>query len=97
MEKVYIAGKIGGDPRYKEKFEEAEKNLLSSGYIVLNPAVLPEGFEHHQYMHICFAMIDVCDTVYMLRDWKDSKGASAEFAYVVRNGKKIMYQKEEKV
>ena len=31
--KVYIAGKISGDPDYREKFAKAEEELKAQGYI----------------------------------------------------------------
>lgn len=36
--KVYIAGKITGDRRYRAKFREAAKALEEAGHVVLNPA-----------------------------------------------------------
>lgn len=41
--KIYIAGKITGDKRYKAKFAAAAKNLQTAGHVVLNPATLPAG------------------------------------------------------
>ncbi len=41
--KVYIAGKISGDPKYREKFAAEQELLEGQGHIVLNPAELPEG------------------------------------------------------
>ena len=41
--KAYIAGKITGDSTYREKFQRAQKALEGEGFIVLNPAELPEG------------------------------------------------------
>lgn len=41
--KIYIAGKITGEPNYKEKFDIAATSLEAQGHIVLNPAELPEG------------------------------------------------------
>lgn len=40
--KIYIAGKIAGDRRYRAKFREAAKALEAAGHVVLNPATLPE-------------------------------------------------------
>lgn len=79
--KVYIAGKITGNPRYKEKFKAAELRLQAEGYTVLNPAFLPKGFSDEEYHHINRAMIDVCDAVYFLPSWVDSKGAHMEMGY----------------
>lgn len=90
--KFYIAGKITGLPNFEEKFEDATKTLEAEGHIVMNPALLSKGFEHDDYMHICYAMIDVCDAVYLLDNWKDSKGANLEHDYAKRNGKFIQFQ-----
>lgn len=35
--KIYIAGKITGDPDYKTKFNTAAEAYKKKGYIVLNP------------------------------------------------------------
>ena len=87
--KIYIAGKITGDPDFKEKFQAVEEKLKALGHTVMNPAVLPLGFEHHEYMNVCLAMIDVCDCVYMLPDWRDSKGACIERDYAIAKRKLI--------
>lgn len=85
--KVYIAGKITGDPGYQDKFSGAEARLHQLGYIVLNPAELPEGMATGDYMRICFAMIDAADVVVFLPDAKDSAGARLEMAYCKYIGK----------
>ena len=90
--KVYIAGKITGNPDYKEQFAEAERHLRAQGHTTVNPAVLPDGFEHHEYMKICFAMIDACDAVYFLSNWKESKGACMEYNYAFEQNKGIMFE-----
>lgn len=90
--KVYIAGKMTGSDNYKEKFNVAAEHLTRLGHTVMNPAVLPPGFEHEEYMHICYAMIDVCDGVYFLNNWKDSKGARMEYRYAELSKRHIMFQ-----
>jgi len=85
--KIYLAGKITNDPNYRRKFDKEASLLKSNGHIVLNPAILPKGMAHHEYMHICFAMIDVADYLCFLPDWKDSKGAVMEYEYAQQNGK----------
>jgi len=92
--KIYIAGKITGDPNYKAKFRRAEK-ALSKNHTVMNPAILPDGFTHEEYLKICFAMIDVCDWVFMLTDWRESKGATAEYHYAQSSWKNILEYKPE--
>ncbi|MCX7858390.1 MAG: DUF4406 domain-containing protein [Deltaproteobacteria bacterium] len=92
--KVYIAGKITGHPSYKEEFAAAEDKLTKEGFTVLNPAFLPEGFEQTEYHHINRAMIDVCDAVYFLPSWVDSKGAHMEMGYAIGTDKVIMHAKK---
>ena len=90
-EKVYIAGKIAGLPDYKKKFALAQEKLQREGCAVLNPTILPSGFTDPECLHICFAMIDVCDRVYFLANWKDSVGAKMEYDYAVKTGKKVTF------
>ena len=87
--KIYIAGKITDNPDYKTHFARAEKRLTEN-HTVMNPAVLPLGFDYEDYMKICFAMIDVCDAVYMLDNWQDSPGAIREYEYA--KGKEIIFE-----
>ena len=51
---IYVSGKITGDKNYKQKFEKAANKLISFGYDVFNPAILPNGLEYEQYMQIDF-------------------------------------------
>lgn len=87
--KVYIAGKITGDPEYWTKFWQAEEKFVNQGHIVLNPANLPEGMGTADYMRICFAMIDAADLCVFLPDWEESRGARLERAYCEYIGKKV--------
>lgn len=88
--KIYIAGKITGEPNYKEKFDIAATSLEAQGHIVLNPAELPEGMLPADYMRICFAMIDTADAIYLLKGWYSSSGASIERNYAMYTGKSIL-------
>jgi len=94
--KVYIAGKVTGLEKAEvfKKFNESKCQLKKQGCITMSPAVLAsnEGFGHSDYMHVCFAMIDVCDAVYMQKDWRDSKGARMELQYAKNLKKRILYE-----
>lgn len=85
--KIYIAGKITGDPGYQSKFRRAAVGLRMCGNIVLNPAERPEGMTAADYMRICLAMIDAADRVIFLPDAGDSAGAQVERAYCEYVGK----------
>ena len=89
--KVYIAGKITGDPNYKSKFNAVKERLELMGDVILNPATLPEGMTPADYMRICLAMIDTADLVVFLDDYQQSKGAMLEHAWCEYTGKEIEY------
>ena len=92
--KIYIAGKITGDKDYRAKFEAAAVQLEAAGYIVLSPATLPEGMSAADYMRICYAMIDVADEAYFLRDYHESDGAMLEWQYCKYIGLKTRIEGE---
>ena len=86
---MYVAGKITGNPRYREQFANAQMVLEHMGYVVLNPATLPSGMEYEQYMMIGMAMVGSADMVVMLPDWRRSKGAKMERRRAIESGKPI--------
>ncbi|MBP5443624.1 MAG: DUF4406 domain-containing protein [Treponema sp.] len=43
-------------------------------------------------MHVSFAMMDVCDAVFMQKDWKDSRGARSELLYALSRGMLIFWE-----
>ncbi len=87
---IYIAGKMAGLPDHgRRHFREAEKRLREAGYIVLNPAALPDGMSADKYMPICLAMLEAADAIYMLVGWRDSLGARLERGYAQYQGKEI--------
>ena len=78
--RVYIAGPMTGVAELnRPAFFAAEEYLKGQGAIVMNPAVLPDGFEHHQYMKIAIPMLMQCDVAAFLPGWQESKGAQAEY------------------
>lgn len=76
--KIYISGKIAGDPNYKGKFARAAAQLERLGATVINPATAPEGLTKLDYMRICFAEMEAVDYVVFLPDWVESAGAKLE-------------------
>ena len=88
---VFLSGKITGDKHYREKFFLAQCELQRRGYIVLNPAVLPNGMDYSQYMRICFRYIDVAGSICLLPDYLESSGRSSELGYATAKDKEILF------
>ena len=82
MTKIYIAGKITGDPGYRAKFAAVEERLrCDPKNVVINPAVLPRRLDYVDYMNICHAMLNAADQVVFLPDYGRSDGARLEMQY----------------
>lgn len=94
--KVYISGPITGTTDFIERFAFAENALASFGNIVINPAKvnagMPEGTTHAEYMQLSFAMLDMCDVIFMLDGWQQSKGANMELERARDKGITIAFE-----
>ena len=94
--KIYISGAITGTDNYMERFAKAEKELTENGYSVINPAKvnaqLTEDTSYEEYMKMCFCMLDMCDSIYMLNNWDKSCGANRELGYAMAKDMIIMYE-----
>lgn len=125
--RMYISGKITGDPEYKVKFKLAEaeirnarrkcsdKTLCKSclfhdnryiygcvvkDLIVYHQAIEPvnpaefgvDGKGWWTCMLYCVMKLVRCSYVYMLKDWKESRGARYEHKIARFLRKKILYQ-----
>lgn len=92
--KIYLSGKITGDVKYRQKFGSMEKELLSYGYVVFNPAILPDGFEYEDYMDLDLLILSRCDAIFLMRDWKNSPGANREYEEAKRLGLRILTEED---
>lgn len=86
--RIYISGKITGDPNWREKFLKAEKELLELhphliDAEIFNPAKvkLPEFATWNEAIEIDLMFLKNADYIYMLPDWGDSRGACIERGY----------------
>lgn len=101
--KIYIAGKISGlkdGEAYGEAyryFRIAEQRIREAGHHPINPMKLGwmyPGLEYREYIRIDRALIDICDGVLFLDNWKDSRGAQLEYEYAKIMGKDIFTEDE---
>lgn len=77
--------------RIQGEFRQAQRELNAEGFIVVNPAELPEGMQPSDYMRICFAMMDCADIVAFLPDYSQSRGARLEFDWCQYTGKQTVF------
>lgn len=99
MAKCYISGAITGTDGYMDRFAQAEKELTERGYSVINPAKvnaqLPDDTTYEEYMKMSLAMLEMCDYIYMMNGWRNSKGAWWECQYAKTLGKIIIFEEME--
>lgn len=87
LKKVYISGPITGTKDYLEKFEDIETALalVHQGVEIINPAKvnanLPKSTTWEEYMRMSLCMLSMCDGIYMMEGWQQSRGATLEYAY----------------
>jgi len=94
--KIYISGKISHLPEkeVKDKFEKAFQKLKAHRAEVINPCNLPHEHDHtwESYMKEGLKSMLDCDIVYMLSDWKQSRGAITEYELAKLLKIKVLYE-----
>ena len=108
---IYISGPITNNENCQENFENAQQFLTSKGYYVLNPMrICPPSnliFSHRReeayargkwnyYMRESIKALATTDKIYMLKGWKDSKGAKLERMIAEGLDIPIMYEEDSK-
>lgn len=87
--RVYLSGAITNDPNYKQKFVDYEKIFTELGYQVVNPVTLCGGLpelSHAEYLRICCTALSVCDTIFVIDGYGESKGVMTELDFASKNG-----------
>ena len=97
MKKCYIAGKIGDLPEeeYKAAFEKGKKEVEAMGFIPVSPVDFPHkhGRSWGEYMREDLTEMLKCDSIYALRNWRLSPGATIEIHTALSVGINIIHQK----
>lgn len=96
MKNIFISGSITNEPKYIERFQEA-KEYLEDKYPecnIVSPADIDlVGIDYRICMNVTLALLSLCDTIYMLNNYKNSDGALEELEFAKNNGHTILYQK----
>lgn len=95
--KVYISGQISGVKDYQKNFAVASQELIRRGHIPVNPAnVVHEGWSYKQYIDHDLILLSICDAIYMLKGWEESRGASLELNYAMTTGMQVIFEEDVK-
>lgn len=93
---IYISGPIEGVENYREKFERAKRIIEKGCHKVVNPAGMDfGGLTREQILDVDLVLLDLCDTIYMLKGWEQSCGANREYGYALAKGMDIIFEREE--
>lgn len=50
---------------------------------------MPKDATHEEYMRMSFELLNICDAIYMLEGWENSKGANQEYGFAKGKGIEI--------
>ena len=100
--RIFISGKVSGTNMIetKKKFLDAEQYAWfclsdeTKNFNIINPTRLGLPFKASWLycMVVCIYNLLKCRSIYMLRDWKDSKGSRTEHWIAKRLRYEIIYQ-----
>lgn len=92
--RIYVAGPMTGIEDFNfPAFNAAAGILRAHGYIVENPAEhgIVDGADWADYLAYDLTRLGLCDTIYLLPGWENSKGAQLEFLIAERLGMKVIH------
>ncbi len=84
-----------GDENYRERFLKAEETLRQKGYDVINPVKVDHvlnNANYEDYMKVDMLLLDMCDTIYMLKGWEKSCGANREYGYAMAKDYVVLHE-----
>ena len=97
MQKIYISGKITCMvDEARILFDKAEIKLKEMGFHPINPMNLPDNHDKKwtSYLKVCIKAMCDCDSIYMLENWRMSKGAGLEYFLAKKLNMDIIYESQ---
>ena len=94
--RIYISGPMTGIEEFEKAFEKAEQELRLQGHDAVNPVrlsgIIRSDMKYEEWLKLDMALLDVCDAIYMLSGWQNSRGANREYGFALGSGKLILYE-----
>ena len=99
IKRIYISGAISGTPDAETRFGDAEEylhftypeaELINPERVGREAAYTSPNLKHAEYMKISKTLLDLCDAIFMIPGWQQSKGAQWENGYAQGKGKEII-------
>lgn len=90
--RIYIAGKVTNNENFIEDFQRKEHELKKDGFEVINPIVEQYigVFTYDEWLEHGIWLLDKCEAIYMMKDWKESNGARIEYIYACVKGLMVL-------
>lgn len=97
MSRIYISGPINGVEDYAENFKTADNYLSSKGYDVINPVAVASALPYMEYeelMDLDIMLINMCESIYMMKGWDKSLGCNREYGYAIARKMNVIFQQD---
>lgn len=95
---IYISGPMTGKPLFnRHAFVAAESDLRqrSPDAVIHNPAYLSHDEPTWEnFMRLALAELLKCEAIYMLKGWRESRGATLELTIAHALGMRVIYECE---
>ena len=102
---LYVAGKYKGKNEAEKMAniglaKQAAIELWNEGHAVICPHMNTQDFEHYtnleneDFVELDLLMVERCDGIVMLENWRESKGAIKELKHATEQGLRVYYWPE---